>query len=202
MEHVVRNLTVEHRSPLADGQVRLDPTPRFELTRDGLELRTASVPPPRTEAASPAPAPWWTRSRLATWIVFRLDALASRRQPFPDWKEGSEGALLTQALVERFAQAARGIGAEPVVVVLGDRVYLDGRLASLADRSPVKRFLDFCSSRNIPTVDLLPAFDEARKEGRSLFYSWDGHWTPEGHRLAAETLARFFRERGWPPPRR
>lgn len=202
MEHVLRNLAYEHRSPTPEGQVRVDPKPRFERTSRGLELRNRPVPTPRTEEAAPVPPPWWTRSRLASWIAHRLDSLGSRRHPFPDWDEGKEGGPLTEALVERFAQLVRDAGGEPVLVVLGDRAYLDGRLASLADRTAVKGLLEFCASRKIPALDLLPSFDEARSEGRHLFYSWDGHWTPEGHRLAAETLARFLRERGWPPPRR
>jgi hypothetical protein len=40
----------------------------------------------------------------------------------------------------------------------------------------------------LDTVDLLPFF-QRRKEGKGLYYEIDGHWTPEGHRAAAEALA-------------
>jgi hypothetical protein len=42
-------------------------------------------------------------------------------------------------------------------------------------------------------IDLLPAFRAGYKSG--LYFPKDVHWTPEGHRLAAETLSPLLRLR-------
>ena len=48
------------------------------------------------------------------------------------------------------------------------------------------------AERHAPTLDLLPAFQAADAAGEGpLFYAEDGHWTPAGHKLAAETAAPF-----------
>ncbi|HET6201516.1 MAG TPA: hypothetical protein VFI25_01795 [Planctomycetota bacterium] len=199
MEHASRNLAFEHRAPSgAPGEVRVDPKPRFLLGPEGLRLANTPVPPPRTEQATAAPPSpsWLRRLRLFSLAADRWSAFERRRHPFPEWEAGAEGRALTEAIVERFAASVRAIRAEPLVVVLGDRTYLDGRFASLADRRPVGRFVEFCRSRSIPVVDLLPAFDAAAGDGKDpLFFPWDGHWTARAHRIAAEALARCIEER-------
>jgi hypothetical protein len=50
--------------------------------------------------------------------------------------------------------------------------------------------------RNIPVVDLLPAFRQAfsKQPGARLYYSPDAHWTPAGHALAAKAAVRAMQE--------
>ncbi|MEM9820032.1 MAG: hypothetical protein AAF985_03130 [Bacteroidota bacterium] len=51
----------------------------------------------------------------------------------------------------------------------------------------------FCQQNQIPFCPLYPAFKAFDAQDTSpLYYDQDGHWTPRGHRLAAETLAHFF----------
>ena len=48
----------------------------------------------------------------------------------------------------------------------------------------------------VAVLDLLPLFREHHQSGETLYHD-EGHWNAAGHQLAADVLARFFRERGW-----
>lgn len=51
---------------------------------------------------------------------------------------------------------------------------------------------------SIPYFSLLPAF-QADTEPARLFFPYDGHWSPEGHALAARTVAAELKSRGMIP---
>lgn len=53
---------------------------------------------------------------------------------------------------------------------------------------PSKRLGDVCAALDVPCVNLTPIF-RGHPEPFSLFLKNDPHWSPEGHRLAAETVA-------------
>jgi hypothetical protein len=66
---------------------------------------------------------------------------------------------------------------------------LDDRLLS---ESPVQDHLsELAASRGIECVELLPAFRS--RHDQILYFIQDGHWTPEGHRLAAKVLSERLR---------
>lgn len=46
----------------------------------------------------------------------------------------------------------------------------------------------FARANELPFLNTFPAFLEAK--GRKLFFDWDGHFTPAGHRVVADYLAR------------
>ena len=47
---------------------------------------------------------------------------------------------------------------------------------------------EFSEKYGIPFLDLTPRFREENKKVR-LYFTWDSHWTKEGHRLAGEILS-------------
>jgi hypothetical protein len=49
-----------------------------------------------------------------------------------------------------------------------------------------------CQANTITYLNTLPDF--LRAEAFSLFYPYDGHFTPNGHRVMAQALAHFLRE--------
>ncbi len=53
---------------------------------------------------------------------------------------------------------------------------------------PSKRLAEVCAALDVPCIDLTPIF-RGHPEPFSLFLKNDPHWSPEGHRLAAETVA-------------
>jgi lysophospholipase L1-like esterase len=93
-----------------------------------------------------------------------------------------EGARMTVVLVPGIAQTYPDlwrsfesriprVGLEHLDPFAPNRL-ISGRLAALG----------------IPVVDLLPAFREVGRRNPFLYFPLNGHWTPAGHRLAAETI--------------
>jgi hypothetical protein len=58
------------------------------------------------------------------------------------------------------------------------------------------KFFEHAASLNIPIVDLRPTMREASEKGQDIDYRVDKHWTPYGHRLAAQEIYEFFRRLG------
>jgi len=48
----------------------------------------------------------------------------------------------------------------------------------------------------VPVLDLLPAFRAAARDGATLYYPSDRHWTPAGHALAAREIDAFLGQHG------
>ena len=48
---------------------------------------------------------------------------------------------------------------------------------------------------NVPYLDLLPVF--RAQSGRRLYWRVDGHWNPDGNRLAGETISAWLTRKGW-----
>jgi hypothetical protein len=90
-----------------------------------------------------------------------------------------------------------GYDVELLVVPIPDKeqVYRDGipRHAWPGGQPPPAPVLPDLVTRlgdaGIPAVSLWPAFEQARAEGRPLYWRDDTHWRPEGIALAAELIA-------------
>ena len=57
--------------------------------------------------------------------------------------------------------------------------------------------LDFCRAQNIDCVALTEALQHETANGVQTYFSYDQHWTPDGQRIAAETIEKFLREKGY-----
>jgi hypothetical protein len=62
---------------------------------------------------------------------------------------------------------------------------------TLTDTAFADRLKEFGAAAGIPVVDLLPTLRS--QASRRLYFIRDGHWTPEGHALAAASLAGALR---------
>jgi SGNH hydrolase-like domain, acetyltransferase AlgX len=51
--------------------------------------------------------------------------------------------------------------------------------------------------RDMTLLDPRQAFLDARRRGAQAYFPEDGHWNEDGHRMAAEVLARALRYQGW-----
>ena len=63
-----------------------------------------------------------------------------------------------------------------------------------------RRLAAFAGESDVPLLDLTESFRAAAAAGERLNFPIDGHWNEAGHRLAADRLARWLRERdpfGW-----
>ena len=65
--------------------------------------------------------------------------------------------------------------------------------AIISDQS-LERIRHFAQQNDIEFLDLFPAFRSYDGEDR-LYFSFDMHWTPAGHRLVARELERLIADR-------
>ena len=64
----------------------------------------------------------------------------------------------------------------------------------VSDR-PGRMVVAACRERDIPVLDLLPSFRRAVKSSdEELYFALDHHWTPAGHRVAADLMIDFIRD--------
>src|SRR5262249_40982107 len=63
------------------------------------------------------------------------------------------------------------------------------RAATLDLEQPSKRLTSFLAGHGVTVVNLLPEFRVYASASAPLYLQGDGHWTAEGHRLAADLLA-------------
>ena len=152
-------------------------------------------------------------ARLADWGLLRRAALRPvpmdqgvpvdywvfASQPPPVWQDAWAH---TEGLLAALRDAVRADGATLVVMVVTAReqVYPDDWAQLQATypamgniawdlNGPERRVLSWCALNDVQCVPLSPAFAAAREGSPRLHWHFDGHWTPAGHALAAETMA-------------
>jgi hypothetical protein len=114
----------------------------------------------------------------------------------------TRGWNLTRGLVRGIRDESARIGARTTVLLipLSLQIYGDTLQAWLAAHGvsadelrierPQEHMHEIGLASDVDTIDLLPAFRASFAErGRRLHLERDGHWNPEGHRLAAEVVA-------------
>ena len=169
---------------------------------DGAERRLATLPPDRLErirtlltAGRESDEEGEAMSELLALVEPRhfVDLLGLPSTFHAAWNE-------TTRLLARIAAAARRSGAEAMVVyVPGAQEVTAARLellvsrgfevdyGSLAQPELINRLQRFGADSGIPIVDLRLPLRAHRDE--ALYFTQDGHWTPRGHRVAAEAIA-------------
>ncbi len=154
---------------------------------------------------SPEQTPLWKRigSRFYTynWISERIERLRLQQKGpvdngvylarySPEWKNAWR---VTEALIAEIARESASAGAKFLLVSLTDPMQLSPRQGpSLDTEKPVRILRDIARRQSIEYLPLLPRFKEAMKANgwqlSDLHFPCDGHWTPLGHRLAAEAI--------------
>jgi GDSL-like Lipase/Acylhydrolase family len=158
--------------------------------------------------------PRLVRSIRNAGATVRLPYMPSTISAWYDARFSDHAWQLTRALLTEMAGELRHDGVPLVILVMPsslqvDRQRIDAVRVFEAEQPLIRAFTrdvakpqrllqEFCASAGLDCVDALPAFlaAEARKE--RTFYEIDGHWTPAGHRVAAELLAQHMTSRGQP----
>lgn len=108
---------------------------------------------------------------------------------------------LTKQLLARMRDSCRAQGAQFAIALFPGKTQIVPELFNeqlrgfnvkaedYAADKPNRKLREICKELDIPVVDLYEAF-RARANER-LYYEVDGHWTADGHRVAAEELRRF-----------
>jgi hypothetical protein len=117
-----------------------------------------------------------------------------------------------RAMLDRIVEEATRRGVEVAVMYLPDRLQYDAdshvgnpteatgvrfRKEWLTEDSSVQRELARWSrERGVAFLDLTPVFRAWAGDRTTLTYRIDGHWTPEGHRIAAEAIGAWLQDGG------
>jgi hypothetical protein len=175
---------------------------------DGVERRLAALPPERLErirtlltAGRESDEEGQAMSELLALVEPRhfVDLLGLPPTFAAAWNEATR-------FLARIAAAARRSGAETMVVyVPGAQEVTPARLkrlasrgfevdyGSLAEPELIRRLQRFGADAGIAVVDLRIPLRAHRDE--ALYFSRDAHWTPRGHRVAAEAIAAAIAQR-------
>ncbi len=161
-----------------------------------------------------APLAFDSLARLGLWEPLggelphqQLHVYKRKRQPAIE-----EAWELTEAILGRLRDEARGRGAELAVVYVPSRMEVSDRDWDLTrlrygfddkwDRRLVVQRLEAVGSAvGFPVLDLTRTFREADQGlWGEPYLRLDSHWTRLGHRAAAQAVAEFLRSLGWLPP--
>ncbi len=70
-------------------------------------------------------------------------------------------------------------------------------LANLLNHVEAKESVvgQWCREESIPFVSVTEPLRAAALDGTQVYYTYDQHWTPEGHEIVAEALSRFLADK-------
>lgn len=167
-------------------QLLLTRRPAFLSTLERLGL--VRVPPPRMPAM---------REGLP------VDFGVYEVPPAEDWLDAWQR---TARLLEVMEETAKFMGARFGIVIAAGREQVypaswDRILATYAGmehkhfdlEQPERWVMEWCSTRRVPCLRLTPSFRAAAEKSKERLHFWyDGHWTREGHRIAAEEVRKFL----------
>jgi lysophospholipase L1-like esterase len=145
--------------------------------------------------------PWLAqRSHLLNLVRNSIVRLAHRRQQCTheqSFEQNEEGVwALTFAVMQGTIDTARAHGAQIALIYIPGTEYASP--STLADYSA--RLQQFAKKHHVPFLNLVPVIHRHGGVAR-LYYPRDGHWTHQGHQVAAMALEEFLiRHRLLPPP--
>jgi lysophospholipase L1-like esterase len=182
-------------------------------------------PSRETPAPSPSALLDWVRERL--WYgapeAYDLIARGGMWRPMPRMETRLELRVYERRRVEQVEDAwaktaailasledqARARGARLLLVYVPSRLEIDDRTWRLTrrlygwdeagwDRARVaQRAKEIGARAGFPVLDLTEALRRGNEGGQKPYFTYDGHWSRAGHRLAAEEVQRFLASHGW-----
>jgi hypothetical protein len=168
--------------------------PYFTLEEGTLRLHNSPVPHAVTAVADAVPSPD-RRARLraalpgwmlTAWRAARLEYRRRLERYLVEYDDPGGGAYrLTHAILRHLLDESSA--AHKLLVPLPGREYVT--TARRPNYLPLYR--DVAAATGAVCVDVLPSFRSSPRAERARFFlPYDGHYSPEGHRVVAETLAR------------
>jgi hypothetical protein len=191
--------------------------PHFDLVHGELVLGGVPVASPDPSiAASPSAerAHGWRWTSLLKSLTQRMETpvASGPLEPVNEFlvyaKEQPESIAnawrLTEELLLELQAEAKAAGSEfaifyvPTVAAVDDGAWeRTKRLYGMAEaewgiREAEFDLAEFCAREDVPLILPTERFRQETAAGRTLYYVQDGHWNPEGHRLAAELIADYL----------
>jgi hypothetical protein len=115
----------------------------------------------------------------------------------------------TEAILVALRAEVEASGAHFAIFYIPDETEIDDRVAELSRQrygmSPrwwrrgrvFDQLHGISVERDMTLLDSRHAFLEARRRGTAAYFPEDGHWNEDGHRVAADVLARALRYQAW-----
>lgn len=156
------------------------PKPRFVLGDDGLELR--NTPVPESTFKQRCNRFFYGRTYVLGRIYAAVGAL-TRELRRPNWSGGGtatdDGGEITAAILAAMSDDCRHAGARLVIASVPGSALLPERLGAIAE------------TIGAPYLPLDAAFGDAE-----VTFEHDGHWTSQGHEIAAGAIESFLESVG------
>jgi SGNH hydrolase-like domain, acetyltransferase AlgX len=136
----------------------------------------------------------------------RMEMRVYQRGRLPEIEGGWQK---TAVLLDTLAREVASHGARFLVAYVPNRMEVSDQAWRLSrsrygmddvgwDRALVRRRLEqIARAAGIPVLDLTPALKRAEGLFGGPYYTYDGHWNAEGHRIAAEEVRRTLESEGW-----
>jgi hypothetical protein len=99
---------------------------------------------------------------------------------------------VTRMILERFNVKVRENGAKPLLLIIPDKDVLKKEESASTDTAGLLR--EKAAELGMPCLDMIPVLREKARIEKEPLYK--GHWTPLGHRVCAEALAKVLSEQG------
>jgi acetyltransferase AlgX (SGNH hydrolase-like protein) len=191
------------------------PTPAPPPPPPAPKLRSAAFEWAKDRLARGAPRAFNMLARTGLWERMggdepddQMRVFKRRQQPLIETAWERTDAILRALSREAAARGTRfALVYVPSRMEVSDRDWELTRLAYDLDEKAwdlglvARRFAEIGASAGFPLIDLTP---DLRRASRGVlgepYFVHDGHWNAVGHRVAAEAIERFLRERGWAPP--
>ncbi len=126
--------------------------------------------------------------------VFEPIAKAPKEQRNADTERKARGWVISEALLARLRDAVAARGGQLALV----GIPLPSQVRE-ADRPP-SPLVEIGRTLQVPEIELFDAFAAQPSRVRErLYFAQNGHWTPSGHALVAQTLATELSNRGLVP---
>ncbi|MDX1546580.1 MAG: hypothetical protein R3247_06315 [Rhodothermales bacterium] len=114
-----------------------------------------------------------------------------------------ESWALTQQLMLALAAEVERHGSEFAVLNVPHGIQVGQSFPNLAPtyfqqeqlENSLNMMNHFLHAHDVPAIDLVPAMQRAIAGGELLYYEDDGHWNRDGHRVVADVLLGWLRER-------
>jgi len=178
--------------------------PYFTLEEEGLVLRNVPVPPEETSfffsfLRNHSSTYRWLKEQAPPRLQAVRQARAQGNTPrttvavdLPDTPEMRRAVRLAGEILAHLDREVREHGGRLFVVVIPtmQQVEAGGRYRALETLD------ELCARREIPCLQLLPAFREASDDPTGAFFlPEDRHLSEEGHALVAGAIVDFLREK-------
>ncbi|MEI6807721.1 MAG: SGNH/GDSL hydrolase family protein [bacterium] len=128
-------------------------------------------------------------SRLFAAVVDAIAELRGRKEQLD----------LAAALAHEFVRTASDAGSELVIVHLPVQKWLlsKGPINAAKKRATESLLAQLVKDTGVPLLDLWPAFQARTPDDIKKLFIKDGHYSREGHRLVAEGILDYLRQKGF-----